>query len=271
MNKSIFTKLILEHLYINQNKNIQYFYSDTVPEIFVKFANAKGIEIDIRMDAQKFRETFWELIIKGLVIPGGKGDSRFPLVSITEYGIRCYEEGKILPYDPEGLLNSLNEEIPQLDKIIKMYFEEAVDCYSRMNYLASTVMIGGALEKMVLYLIDEEFEKMLMDEVQKTSFSKIKKINKIKTKFDKFLDFIKRNKIEKQFSKTLEENLLGFLPSVVQLIRITRNEVGHPTGREIKRDEAEAYILLTKQGIIFCYELLDEIEGICKSNILEQF
>jgi hypothetical protein len=57
-----------------------------------------------------------------------------------------------------------------------------------------------------------------------------------------------------------QEKLKSLLPAIVNLIRISRNEVGHPTGRQISRDEAQALILLTKEAIIFSYKLIDKLK-----------
>ena len=82
----------------------------------------------------------------------------------------------------------------------------------------------------------------------------------IKNRFEKFLNYFNSNKYNDKLSITNKEKLDSFFPAIVSLIRITRNEVGHPTGRQISRDEAQAYILLAKEAIIFSYILLEELK-----------
>ena len=96
---------------------------------------------------------FWALVSKNLVVPGSHakgGMEKLPWVSITEYGVKCFEEGKILPYDPQGFLKTLYADVPNIDQITKLYLEEAVNCFSNTTYLSSAVMIGCALEKNII-------------------------------------------------------------------------------------------------------------------------
>jgi len=261
MEKNIISKLLLEYLYSKRQYPVQFFNQGCVPEDFVQFAKEKDNTIDISKDEIAFREVFWELVSRNLVVPGDNSRScsgMLPWVSITKYGISCYEQGKILPYDTEYFLKSLYEKIPELDEIIKLYFDEAVSCFSNMNFLASTVMIGCALERTIVVITETFCNKLLQTE--KPNYEKrVLNQSKIKTKFDNFLEFLKQKKFEASLNQSLKEKLNSFLPSVVHLVRITRNETGHPTGREIDRDEALANILLAKEGVLFFFDLLKKM------------
>lgn len=73
------------------------------------------------------------------------------------------------------------------------------------------------------------------------------------------MGYLEKEKYKSKLSQTFKEKLKSFFPAIFNLSRITRNETGHPTGREVSRDEAEANILLAKEGIIFSYELLEKL------------
>gem|GEM_PF-2518967 len=264
MKKSDWSKLMLEFLYDKRDYSVQFFNGgNQVPEKFISFTETKGLEIDIKKDSRVFRETFWELVSQNLAVIGSNarsGGDKLPYVSITEYGAKCWEEKKILPYNPDGFLDSLCEDIPDIDEITKLYFGEAISCFHNKNFLASMVMVGGAIEKTVEKITELFYSKLSED---KASFKTDVLDQKfIKTTFDNFLKFLEDKGYKNKLDFTTKEKLESLFPAIVNLIRITRNETGHPTGREIDRDEAEAYLLLAKEGIRFAYSLVEKLAKI---------
>ena len=118
-------------------------------------------------------------------------------------------------------------------------------------------MIGCALEKNIIDTTEAFYSNLNSN---KSIFKKyVLEKDKIKTKFDNFLKFLKQYGHTNDLDRTNKEKLDSLIPAIVNLIRITRNEVGHPTGREVSHDEAEANILLAKEAIKFSYSLLLQI------------
>lgn len=224
---------------------------------FVTFAKSKGVDFVPSSDEQGYREAIWRLIAKGLAVPGDRHNSAdfFPHISITEYGIKCLESGKIQAHDPNGYLESLRKRSPNLDPIVEMYISEALNSFGAMNYLACSVMIGGALEKTVLNLT-ETFEKKLSGKEKTEYNSDVLSVEKAKTRLDKFLEFLNKHGYKKKLDQSTREKLDSVLPAITNIIRIVRNEIGHPTGRVVDQEEAEASLLLAKEGIVFSGELL---------------
>ncbi len=252
------SNLIPEFLYDKRAYSSQFFNSTGIPEEFRQFVNKKGLTID-DSDSSRFREAFWRLVSRDLVAPGNEkgGVARLPFVSITEYGIKCFEEGKILPYDPDHFINSLVAAIPGIDDIIMLYFEESVNCFTNMSYLASAVLTGCSIERMVIFLTEEFFKKI--DPSLQTNYQKnVLHYEKVGKRTEKFIHFIDTNQLDNSFPISDQEKLRALLPSIVNLIRITRNEAGHPTGRVLERDEAQANLLLAKEGIKFSYHFLSK-------------
>ncbi len=265
MKKSVIKNLILSYLNENEEKkvNVQFFNTTHVPQGFIDYAEKQSCKIDIEGDERIFRETFWELFSQNLVTVGSeKQGCKLPWVSITNYGSKTFEKGNKLPYDPDGFLDNFYRDLPSVDAIIKIYFEEAVSCFSHRDYLAVSVMIGGAIERSVI-VMTEDFEKVIKTKKEEYKESILSEY-KIKKKFEKFLDFLKSNNYHKKLNVTAREKLDSLLPAIVNLIRITRNQTGHPTGRLVNRDEAEANILLAKEGIKFIYHLSDLLKKIKK-------
>lgn len=251
-------------IYLNEKKSYstQFFNDDgIIPEDFIKFAESKSLILDSSGDEIHFREAFWRLVGKGLVVPGTAvrgGMRKLPWVSISTYGVKCVESGNLLVHDPREYLSSLQKQIPNLDKVIEMYVAEALSSFLNRDYLASSVMIGGALEKTIFYLT-EAFGDTLKDRKAMDYKKDVLSQHKAKTRLNKFLVFLDNNGYKKSLDQPTKEKLESLLPAVANIIRITRNEVGHPTGRVIDPDEAEANLLLAKAGIIFSYELLAKI------------
>ena len=247
---------LLRHLYEMRQYNAQFFYrGNDLPDGFVQFLEREKIALDRRTDAVLVQEAFWGLVADGLVMPGsrnGQGNS-LPWVTITDYGIQCVEEGRRLPIDDVGFIEEMD--LGQVDEVIRLYVEEAVSSFSARNYLASSVMAGGAMERTILVLT-EQYENKLATAKRSTYKKDVLSQERIKTRFDKFLSFLESTGIKKALPRATQETLDSTFPAIVNFIRITRNEVGHPTGREISRDEAESMIYLLKTAIQFTKQLL---------------
>jgi len=227
-------------------------------ENFISFAVINGLNLDHIADERDFREILWELVSTNIITVGyNSSNATLPYFSLTRFGEQCLNENRILPYDIEGFLYGFYDEVADIDDIIKLYLEESVSCFSKKQYLSSVVMIGVALERAVIVLT-ENFETFLPDTVDINEYKQnVLSKYKIKTRFDSFSLFLKDNKIQDLWDRTQREKFDSLLPAIFNLIRITRNETGHPTGRIVSIDEAESYILLAKQAIIFIYELLE--------------
>jgi hypothetical protein len=253
--------LVLNFLYQNRTYAQQFFNGTGVSEQFIQFAKTKGHDLDSQKDSTCFREAFWRLVGKGLVAPGTSangGMDKLPWISITEYGIKCIEEGKIEIYDPRGFINSLKKRILNLDPIVEMYINEALGSFAAHRYLASMVMIGGALEKTTLDLTTTFGE--VLDGEEKDAYTKnVLSCEKIKTRLEKFLDHLEVRSYKKHLDRPTKEKLESSLPAIANIVRIARNEVGHPTGRSIEQEEAEANLLLAREGIVFSAELLSKL------------
>jgi len=231
------------------------FQSTAINHLFEELPEYKTkTYIEQRQFFSEVRECVHDLMLLGIIYLGQPEGTNANFFTISSYGLKCLAEDKVLPYDPQGFLNQIDVLIPNLDPIIKLYLNESVNCYSARRYLASTVMIGGALERTIIVLTDA-FARQV--KTRKAEYQKaVLQTQKPKTKFENFLKFLRDNGYLKQLDRSTGEALESLFPSIVQFIRITRNDTGHPTGREINREEAEAFILLTVQAIEFSYRLI---------------
>ena len=76
------------------------------------------------------------------------------------------------------------------------------------------------------------------------------------TYINKFLEFRRRIEPRKdQLPQEFSDNMALTLDSVLDLLRITRNEAGHPNGRIVDRDEAYINLQMFARYLVKLYAL----------------
>jgi hypothetical protein len=140
------------------------------------------------------------------------------------------------PNDEEKYLKSLRTQISDLDDRIYVYASEAVRAYSASCFLASSVMLGVASER-AFQLLGEAFASWLSGD-DASRFREV--FEKPRQNYiSKFSEFRKRIEPHKSLLPVeFSDNMALTFDSVLDLLRINRNEIGHPTGRKIDSDEA---------------------------------
>lgn len=164
---------------------------------------------------------------------------------LTERGRHLIESTQDFePRDFTRYLKNLSKNIPDIDLLIQTYVREALTAYSADCYLASSVMLGVASER-AFQLLGEAFADWLpANESQK--FREVFERPR-QTYISKFSEFRRRvEPMRDRLPAEFSDNMALTLDSVMDLLRITRNEAGHPTGRRI--DDDEAYINLQMFG-----------------------
>jgi hypothetical protein len=207
-------------------------------------------------DREKVRQIVWEFILQGILAIGlNELNPDFPFLSLTEHGTKVLESGDIwLPYDPDGYLRKLKMEVPNIDPIIEMYVTESLQAYLKGLMFSSAVMLGVASEKAFLILF-ENFTNALKDPKRKSGFLKLQNTSRTKHKFDHLKTSLMS--IKGHLPRELSEDLESQFDGIFNLIRVTRNDAGHPTGRKIERDAAFVNLRLF---IVYCkkiYGLID--------------
>jgi len=209
-----------------------------------------------RTDREKVRRIIWDLVVfQGILIIGkDENNPNFPYLSLTEFGKQVLESGQTLPYDPDGYLKKLKIEIPNLDQTIEDYVSESLQAFLKGLMFACAVMLGVASEKAFLILL-ETFTNALTNPTEKRRFQKLQECIKTKFKFEQMKTSLMR--IKSTLPKELSDELEFQFDGIFNLIRLARNDAGHPTGRRIERDMALAYLLSFR---IYCkkiYGLID--------------
>lgn len=211
-------------------------------------------------DQDLVREVIWDLIIERVLTIGmNSSNPAWPWLSLTSYGKKVVVESELpIPHDPSGYIGRIKAEITNLDPVILVYLEESLNTYNINALLSSTIALGCASEKALLLLI-EAYTKSIQDEDNKDRFLKRTNGKFIKTQFE-------------EFSKSLR-GVIGVLPSdirdgldtvllgVFEMIRNNRNDVGHPTGKAISKEQLFANIQVFIPYCKKIYKLIDYFDS----------
>jgi len=212
--------------------------------------------------ADKITAVIWELIIEGVYTPGiGMQAPNLPHLRITEHGRRCLEAGELTPHDPDDYLRRLKAGCPSIDAITLLYLGEALQTFRAGNHLATAVMVGVAAEKTLFRLVDE-IHNALDTPAKQHKFKQETGGRVAKRQHDEVLKRLK-------FSATplpakLDSVLTQHLDAIYDLIRRSRNDAGHPTGKKMERQETYGLLLLFP---IYCKTAHDLMDWLATNKI----
>ena len=203
-------------------------------------------------DRVKVRQIIWQLIFEGILVPGVSDiQPDLPFLTVTEYGKTCLKD-ETTPHDPDGYLTYIKKQVPSLDPIVEIYITEALQAYRMGLMLSSTVMLGAASEKAFNILFDT-YVSAVQDANRKSKLQSVQD-RFIKPKFEGFRrDF---ETVKKSLPKELSENVELQLDAVFNLIRITRNDAGHPTGGNVDRGLAYSNLRIFVPYLKRIYDLI---------------
>lgn len=184
----------------------------------------------------------WQMIGNGLIYVDIEqpAPGNWELV-IAEKGRDALASGHDFnPYDPDGYIARLKKRIPHLDDIVLLYAMESLRSFNSECYLSALVMLGVASEKAFL-LLAESFALWLPKGQSERFLAMV--LNPKQNFLAKFSEFRKRiEPLKPSLPPEFSDNMALTLDSVCDLIRIYRNESGHPTGKVA--DKGDAFITL---------------------------
>jgi hypothetical protein len=151
---------------------------------------------------------------------------------LTPAGVAALKDEDYNPDDAPGYLAKLAKDVPGLGDIATMYLREALRSYAARSYLAATVMLGVASEAAILdmaerlteYYGDTALRATLRD--PRIPYSR------------KFQEVRKRLETRKsELPADVTDGMSLTFDSILDLLRINRNDAGHPTGKHFGRDD----------------------------------
>lgn len=184
----------------------------------------------------------WDLLNRGLIYFEIQSTQRLDCwtICLTEKGKALAENRSYNPDDPVGYMEKLNDDISDLSKEEILYFMEALYCYEAKRYLPSAVMAGVVAEKAVLDLVNSLLgsDKLIIEESprKKLENDRIPYSNKKRILFE----ILRKNK--KKIGPDLFEGIEGVLEGISEMIRIHRNDAGHPKAIVIESKRIHAIL-----------------------------
>lgn len=201
------------------------------------------------------REVVSNFLAEGILMWGlDRNNAAPPWMGITEYGMKVLEEEEIVPHDMHGFLSKFKKEVPQSNDLIIKYLIESLHTYRHNNLLSSSVMLGVASEAAFNELFSE-LKKSLSNPDRIRKFEKLEKSTSLKDKFDETTKEI--DKIKPLLDGKLREDIEFHVKGIFELIRNQRNDSGHPTGKDVSRDDM---LINLRLFITFCNNLYNLVE-----------
>jgi len=203
------------------------------------FRGAAGQMLDPR-DQSAIRGVLWQLVGTGVLTPRSMLDDMNQFFELTGYGVEVLQEQEPSPYDPMGFMRRLRSEAPNLEPDTLEYMQEAVATFLGRHYRASAVMTGLASESEILRLI-ELYYGTLQEPAKSRFVQRINQDRNLKQKFDRL--FNQLNQDRTALPAQIRE-LETWLAGTFQVIRLTRNDAGHPSGQRPAREAVYANLNL---------------------------
>ena len=214
-----------------------------------------------RIRNEQIMEGVWSLIGQGLAYidysqpaPGNWE------LKITADGRAVVNDEGINPDDPAGYIQNLDHEVPDLSEVAKNYAHEALYAYNARLYRSSVVMLGVASEAAVLEVAAALAQTMREEKKQQY----LKQLEAPTRSYNaKFEDF--RKKLESRKDSMPEElttNLDLTMNSVGELLRVYRNNAGHPTGQGASRHDCFTFLHMFVQYAKRLYAIKAHLENL---------
>lgn len=186
-------------------------------------------------------DAIWSLVRQGLVyLNTTSQDPRSWTFRLTDAGKAAANDEEANPDNSSRYIQRLTAQVPDASPIVMQYANEAVTSYLSQCYLASAVMLGVASEAAFL-----EMARAFADWLPKHEGEKLRTIidggrSNFISKFDEFRKRVNSHK--NSLPAELSDGMALTLDGVLDLLRINRNEAGHPSGKRL--DRADAFINL---------------------------
>jgi hypothetical protein len=185
-----------------------------------------------RDDSELLREVFWELFRQGIITLGiDENNAGWPFFSLSRFGRKILEGDQ--PYrftNAASYMETVRRFIPRLDDLTATYLDEAFQSFHSGCLLAANVMLGVAAE----CRFDIMLEAIAATGKESTRFAPALKEKMALGRIKAF-----RNAVAPllgSFPRAIGEDLSTRLDGIQSVIRIARNEAGHPSGVIPDRD-----------------------------------
>lgn len=199
-------------------------------------------------------EAVWALVGQGLAyIDISQRAPENWTVLLTRSGADAARDGEINPDDPGGYLARLKEMVPDASPEVVRYAQEALNSYNNQCHLASAVMLGVASEAAFLEMAPSSAAWLSGEQGARLD----KLLRDPRSNYvAKFGEFRKRvAPLKDELPDELSDGMALTLDAVLDLLRVHRNDAGHPTGKQIRRDDAFIHLQMFARYLQKLYAL----------------
>ncbi len=218
------------------------------------------LHADPNVDNSELREedarvAIWRLISRGLVVLNTDYQSHYNWTVFPSSSGRALLDGLTQdPEDPLGYLEGVRRAVPDLSSDVVGYLREAAMAYSHALYTAAAVMTGVAMEAAVKD-VTAPFVRWLKLHLPKARL--IKSHEEERTSYEsKLADFRKAlEEVRTQLPHPIDKSLDIQLGASADIIRLTRNDAGHPNGVTIPRADCMNVLLIASTALTHLYGL----------------
>lgn len=191
-------------------------------------------------DAELVRDVFWDLFRQGYITLGlNDSNETWPFFRLSHFGQQTLAAKT--PYrfhDTSTFIKSVRDAVPDLSNETVVYLEEAATAFYAGCLLSSCMMVGVAAEV--------EFNRLLGIAANSSTFpgtfASSAKEKFLLAQIKKFQGALKPIQGSLEPSKNFA-NLDTNLTAIQSVLRVARNEVGHPSGVRVP-DREQVYVYL---------------------------
>jgi hypothetical protein len=191
-------------------------------------------------DVELVRDVFWDLFRQGFITLGKNDNNEtWPWFRLSHFGEAALKTQS--PYrfhDRNSFLGLVRTSVPDISAEALVYLGEAVAAFYADCLLSSCVMLGVAAESEFLRLV----EVAGSNATHGATFGPVQGQRTIRQKITKFHDRLKPlgSSLPQDAVEDLESNFL----MIQSVLRIARNEAGHPTAAKVQREQVYVYLQL---------------------------
>ncbi len=204
-------------------------------------------------DKELFLDVFWELFRQGIITLGmDSANKNFPFFRLTRQGREIARgNGVYFFHDVSSYEAAIRHAVPNIHEATLLYAKEAMQAFYAGCILSATVMLGAAAEHTFVLLL----ETLEQSSQHRATFVSVFKQGSLFRKISQF-----RRILEQQVSvlppDILEDLGTRFL-GIQSIIRESRNESGHPTGKIPNREQTFVLMQLFIPFAKKLYQLMD--------------
>lgn len=215
---------------------------------------------DEKLGRYQIQELIWSLVSQGLAyIDFWQPAPENWVLCLTEAGKAAASDQPFNPDDPSGFLAALVSSVPGMSDTVQTYAREALHAFNARLYFASAVMLGVASEAAFLELAHAFADALPSKEGKNLRAVLTDQKTNYLTKFTEFRKRLEPRKAD--LPENLGDGINLWLSAVLDLLRIYRNEAGHPKASRPSREDCFLNLRMFGPYLARMYRLKNRIQA----------